>query len=67
MKIKKEVTITLNVKELEIIVKEFVEKKGIKVEHIYFNVGSHEDPTDWKGEFPLTHTLDEVTCIGTEK
>jgi hypothetical protein len=59
--------VTLNVKEAEIILKEWVEKyKGIKVESVYFNVGSHNDPTDWRSEFPPSYTLDEIVCKGTE-
>ena len=67
MKITKEVTVTLNVKELEILIKEFVEKKGIKVNSIHFRVGAHEVEGDFRSEFPPSYELDEVICKGTEK
>jgi hypothetical protein len=68
MDIKKEVTVTMNVKEIEIILKEWVEKhKGLKVDSVYFNIGSHEQEGDWRSEFPTTHRLDNVTLKGTEK
>ena len=67
MDIKKEVTVTLKPAEIKQILKEFVEKKGIKVDSVYFNIGAHEDPTDFRAEFPLSHTLDSITLIGTEK
>lgn len=67
MHIKKEVTVTLSVKEAETILKEWVEKhKGIKVDSVYFNINSHEQEGDWRSEFPLIYSLDEVICKGAE-
>lgn len=67
MDIKKEVTVTLNPKEIEQILVEFVEKKGIKVDTIHFNIGAHNDPADWRSEFPPTYKLDNIILKGTEK
>ena len=67
MDVKKEVTITLSVKELEIILKEHLEKlKGIKVTAIYLPVTAHNVKDDWRSEFPPSYSLDCVICKGTE-
>ena len=67
MEIKKEITVTLNPKEAEVILKQWVEKnKGLKVSHVSFNVGSHEREGDWRAEFSTIHRLDSITLKGTE-
>jgi hypothetical protein len=67
MEIKKEVTVTLSVKDVEKLIKDhFVETKHIKISSVYFKVGAHDLEGDWRAEFPEVHTLDEVVCKGEE-
>lgn len=50
---------SLTREEVDQIVKEHVEKAtGKKVASLRARVGGHEDPTDWRGEYPLSHELD---------
>lgn len=62
MEIKKETTIKLSVEEAKEIIINHLKTKGIDVTSVSFNVGGHNDEDDWRGEYPLTYMLDDVTC-----
>jgi uncharacterized protein YggE len=45
---------------------DLLKSKGVDIKSIYFNINGHHSESDWRGEFPLDYTLDEVICKGTE-
>lgn len=62
MEIIKETTIKISVEEVKEIIINHLKEKGIDVTSISFNVNGHNDEDDWRGEYPLTYMLDDVTC-----
>lgn len=64
MEINKEITVKLTPEELEKIIIDHLKSKGIDVLDIYFNIGCHSDPDDWRSEFQSTYKLNEIICKG---
>lgn len=62
MKIKEEVTITFKVSEVKKIIENHLKESGYDTTDVYFNINGHNDPNDWRSEYPLDYRLDEIRC-----
>jgi hypothetical protein len=62
MEIKKETTIKLSVEEAKEIIINHLKEKGMDVKSVSFNVSGHNDDDDWRGEYPLTYKVNDITC-----
>lgn len=66
MDIKREIKVELTIDEISKILIEYLNKKGVSVSHVRFDVRAHYDETDWRSEFPPSYELDKAICTGTE-
>ena len=66
MDITKEIKVKLTSDDVKNIIKEHLKTKGFNISSVYFDINSHHDSSDWRGEFPPTYMLDSVNCVGVE-
>lgn len=61
MDIKTDITITLSSDEITKIISDYLKTQGYKTNTVNFNIVTHYDEGDWRGEYPI-ECLKNATC-----
>jgi len=66
MKIESSVKIELLPHEVEVLIKDYLQSEGFRIDNVRFDVNGHNVEGDWNSSMPMEYDLTRIICTGQE-